>query len=100
VLNEKAILICVVFLFLLTTVFVPCNGSAYAADDMDIGFPIYPGSKQDPANPSINAPHMKNIHIFTSDPFEKVVEWYSQKLGKFQVEHQKRGKQALGQKDP
>jgi hypothetical protein len=34
---------------------------------------MYPGAKVNPASPPINAPHMKNIHILTSDPFEKVV---------------------------
>jgi hypothetical protein len=65
---------------------------------MNTGFHMYPGTKQDPAIPPVNVPHVKNIYILTSGPFEKVVEWYSQKLGKFQVEHQKDGKQALWDK--
>jgi len=66
--------------------------------DLDIGLPIYPGAKQDPAQPSVNAPHMKNIHIFTSDPLEKVVEWYSRKLGEFDIERQTGGTQAMWSK--
>ena len=38
---------------------------------------------------------MKNLHLLTGDSFEKVVEWYSQKLGKFTIDRQKRGNQAL-----
>lgn len=65
----------------------------------DEGFPIYPGAVEDPENPPVNAPHMKNIHVVTSDPFDKVVEWYSQKLGPFDVERQEKGSQAMWSKD-
>jgi hypothetical protein len=41
---------------------------------------------------------MKNIHIFTSDPFDKVVAWYTQKLGKFTIDRQKKGTQAMWDK--
>ena len=60
---------------------------------------MYPGAKVNPASPPINAPHMKNIHILTGDPFEKVVAWYSQKLGKFDIDRQKKGTQALWNKE-
>jgi hypothetical protein len=42
---------------------------------------------------------MKNIHILTSDPFEKVVAWYSPKLEKFDIDRQQKGTQALWHKE-
>jgi predicted small lipoprotein YifL len=72
---------------------------ATAPGNMDIGLPMYPGAKVNPAYPPISAPHLKNIHILTGDPLEKVVEWYSQKLGKFDVDSQKNGTQALWHKE-
>ena len=71
------------------------------AGDQGIGLPIYPGAKQDPEHPPINTPNFKNIHVLTSDPFDKVVKWYSQKLGEFDVdETPKKGKtQALWNKE-
>lgn len=95
---RKIILIQVAFLFLVLTVFMIGKGSVHAAGYQDMGLPIYPGAKQDPANPPINAPHMKNLHILSSDPFEKVLDWYSQKLGKFTTDPQKGGIQALWSK--
>lgn len=65
----------------------------------DLGFPIYPGAKQDPESPPVNAPHLKNLHILTSDPFEKVVAWYSQKFGPFDIDKQKGGSQAMWHKE-
>ena len=64
----------------------------------DDGFPIYPNATQDPKNPPISTPFMTNIHLLTSDPFDTVVEWYTQKLGSFQVDRQERGSQALWNK--
>ena len=69
-----------------------------AVADIDIGLPMYPGAEQDPEQPPINTPHMKNIKLLTSDSFDEVVEWYSQKLGEFDVEHQEKGYQALWSK--
>lgn len=34
---------------------------------VDIGLPIYPGAEQDPENPPINTPHMKNLKLLTGD---------------------------------
>jgi len=70
-----------------------------AAGDIDIGLPMYPGAEQDPEQPPINTPHMKNIKLLTSDSFDEVVEWYSHKLGEFDVEHQEKGYQALWSKE-
>jgi hypothetical protein len=70
-----------------------------APGNMDIGLPMYPGAKVNPAFPPINAPHLKNIHIFTSDPLDKVVTWYSGKLGKFDIDRQKKGTQAMWHKE-
>ena len=95
---KKIILIYAAFLLLVPAGLIIVNSCACAADNLDIGLPMYPGAKVDPANPPINAPHIKNIHIFTSDPFEKVVAWYSQKLGKFDIERQKKGTQAMWDK--
>ena len=67
--------------------------------DIDIGLPIYPGAEQDPEQPPINTPHMKNIKILTSDSFDEVVAWYSKELGEFDVEHQEKGYQALWSKE-
>ena len=96
---KKTILICVALLLLVSTVFIIGRGSACAAGDQDMGFPMYPGAKPDPANPAVNAPHIKNVHIFSSDPFEKVVAWYSEKLGKFDIDRQAKGAQALWYKE-
>ncbi len=96
---KKTILFYVAFLLLVPAVFSMSNGCAYAAGNQDMGFPMYPGAKVNPAYPPINAPHMKNIHILTGDPFEKVVAWYSQKLGKFDIDRQKKGTQALWNKE-
>lgn len=68
------------------------------ADNLDIGFPIYPGAEQDTDQPPINTPHMKNIKLLTSDSFEEVVEWYSKELGEFDIDHQEKGSQALWKK--
>jgi hypothetical protein len=72
---------------------------AAAPGNMDIGLPMYPDAKVNPAYPPISAPHLKNIHILTSDPLEKVVAWYSGKLGKFDIDRQKNGTQALWHKE-
>ncbi len=96
---KKTILLNVACLVLVPAVFIMGHGCAYAADIPDMGFPMYPGAKVNPAFPPISAPHMKNIHILTSDPFEKVVAWYSQKLGKFDIDRQKKGTQALWNKE-
>ena len=69
-----------------------------AVGDQGLGLPLYPGATQDPEYPPINAPHIKNLHILTSDPFDKVVEWYSQKLGPFDIDKQKGGSQAMWNK--
>ncbi len=69
-----------------------------AVADIDMGLPMYPGAEQDPEQPPINTPHMKNIKLLTSDSFDEVVEWYSKKLGEFDVEHQEKGYQALWSK--
>ena len=86
------------FLLLILTIVVFGNHFVYAAGDPDLGLPIYPGAKQDPSSPPINAPHMKNAHLLTPDPFQKVLDWYTQKLGKFRVDPQKKGTQALWNK--
>jgi hypothetical protein len=96
---KKTILLYVAFLLLVPTVFIITNSCAYAAGNLDIGLPMYPGAKVNPAYSPINAPQMKNIHILTSDPFEKVVAWYTQKLGKFDIDRQKKGTQALWNKE-
>lgn len=70
-----------------------------AVGDQDLGLPVYPGATQDPEYPPINAPHLKNLHILTSDPFDKVVEWYSQKLGPFDIDKQQKGSQAMWNKE-
>jgi hypothetical protein len=70
-----------------------------AAGDQGIGLPMYPDAKQDPEFPLINTPQMKNIHLLTGDSFDKVVEWYTQKLGAFDVDKQPGGSQALWSKD-
>ena len=70
-----------------------------AVGDQGLGLPLYPGATQDPEYPPINAPHMKNLHILTSDPFDKVVEWYSQKLGPFDIDKQQGGSQAMWNKE-
>lgn len=70
-----------------------------AVGDLGLGFPIYPGATQDPEYPPINEPQIKNLHVLTSDPFDKVVEWYSQKLGPFDIDNQKEGSQALWNKE-
>ena len=62
---------------------------------VDIGLPIYPGAEQDPENPPINTPHMKNLKLLTGDSFDDVVKWYTGKLGEFQVDEQQNGNQAL-----
>jgi hypothetical protein len=65
----------------------------------DFGLSTYPRATVNPAFPPVNAPHLKNIHVLTSDPFDKVVEWYSQKLGKFDIDTQKDGAQAMWSKE-
>ncbi|HEY4756801.1 MAG TPA: hypothetical protein VIH28_12140 [Ignavibacteriaceae bacterium] len=65
---------------------------------IDIGLPMYPGAEQDPEQPPINTPHMKNIKILTSDSFDEVVAWYSKELGEFDIDHQEKGYQALWSK--
>ncbi|NWF90832.1 MAG: hypothetical protein HXY50_15410 [Ignavibacteriaceae bacterium] len=42
---------------------------------------------------------MKNIKLLTSDSFDEVVAWYTEKLGEFQVDNQKKGSQALWRKE-
>ncbi|MHC1725013.1 MAG: hypothetical protein AB9866_03135 [Syntrophobacteraceae bacterium] len=96
---KKTILICVALLLLAPLICIIGKGSACAVGDQDMGFPIYPGAKQAPANPAVNAPHLKNIHVFSSDPFDKVVAWYSHKLGKFDIDRQAKGTQALWHKE-
>ena len=66
---------------------------------IDIGLPMYPGAEQDPEQPPINTPHMKNIKILTSDSFDEVVAWYSKELGEFDIDHQEKGSQALWNKE-
>jgi hypothetical protein len=95
---KKIVMTKIVLSSLVFTILVLGSGFAHAAGDMDIGLPMYPGAKQDPANPPVNAPHMKNLHLLTSDPFQKVLDWYTQKLGKFTVDPQKGGTQALWDK--
>jgi hypothetical protein len=75
----------------------PSSGTSDVAD-VDVGLPIYPGSEQDPQNPPINTPHMKNLKLLTSDSFDEVVAWYSQKLGEFDIDNQDKGSQALWNK--
>jgi hypothetical protein len=70
-----------------------------AVGDQGLGLPLYPGATQDPEYPPVNAPHIKNLHILTSDPFETVVEWYSQKLGPFDIDKQQKGSQAMWNKE-
>ena len=70
-----------------------------AVGDIDIGLPMYPGAEQDPEQPPIITPHMKNIKLLTSDSFDEVVAWYSKELGEFDVEHQEKGYQALWSKE-
>ena len=70
-----------------------------AVGDIDIGLPMYPGAEQDPEQPPINTPHMKNIKILTSDSFDEVVAWYSKELGEFDIDHQEKGSQALWNKE-
>ena len=96
---KKTILPYVAFLLLVPTLFHLSNGCVCAADHLDIGLPMYPGAKVNPASPPINAPHMKNLHILSSDPFQKVLDWYTQKLGKFMIDPQKGGTQALWSKE-
>jgi hypothetical protein len=70
-----------------------------AVGDIDIGLPMYPGAQQDPEQPPIVTPHMKNIKILTSDSFDEVVKWYSKELGEFDIDHQEKGSQALWNKE-
>jgi hypothetical protein len=70
-----------------------------ALADIDMGLPMYPGAEQDPEQPPINTPHMKNIKILTGDSFDEVVAWYSKELGEFDIDHQKKGSQALWSKE-
>src|SRR3972149_11227277 len=71
-----------------------------APSEKDLGLPIYPGTKPDPKYPSLDKPQLKNIHLLTSDPFDKVVEWYRQKLGRFRVtKTPNRGNHALWRED-
>lgn len=70
-----------------------------AAADIDIGLPMYPGAEQDPEQPPINTPHMKNIKLLTDDSFDDVVAWYTKELGEFNIDHQKKGSQALWSKE-
>ena len=65
---------------------------------VDVGLPIYPGAEQDPEQPPINTPHMKNIKLITDDSFDEVVSWYTEKLGEFQIDNQEKGSQALWNK--
>lgn len=67
--------------------------------DIDIGMPIYPDAEQDPEQPPINTPHMKNIKILTDDSFDEVVNWYSKQIGEFDIDHQEKGSQALWNKE-
>lgn len=67
--------------------------------DLDVGLPMYPGAEQDPEQPPINTPHMKNIKILTGDSFDEVVAWYTEKLGEFQIDEQEKGNQALWNKE-
>jgi hypothetical protein len=67
--------------------------------DIDIGLPMYPGAEQDPEQPPINTPHMKNIKILTDDSFDEVVAWYSKELGEFDIDHQEKGSQAMWNKE-
>ncbi len=70
-----------------------------AVADIDIGLPMYPSAEQDPEQPPINTPHMKNIKLLTDDSFDDVVAWYSKELGEFDIDHQKKGSQALWNKE-
>ena len=65
-----------------------------AIGDIGIGLPMYPGAEQDPEQPPIITPHMKNIKILTGDSFDEVVAWYSKELGEFDIDHQEKGSQA------
>jgi hypothetical protein len=96
---KKTVLVYVTFLLLVPTVFIMGSGCACATGNPDIGLPMYPGAKVNPAYPPTNAPQIKNTHILTGDPFEKVVAWYSQKLGEFDIDRQKKGTQALWSKE-
>jgi hypothetical protein len=97
---KKPIHLCGSFLVLFTVVFSMGIGSGNAADNKIPGLQYYPGAVEDPANPAINAPQMQNVHLLTSDPYEKVLTWYSQKLGKFTDASSPKGKQALWREEP
>ena len=60
---KKTILLYVAFLLLLAAVFTIGSVCAYAAVNIDIGLPMYPGATVNPAYPPINESHTKNIHI-------------------------------------
>lgn len=75
------------------------QSSSGSSDIADVGLPIYPGSEQDPEQPPIITPHMKNIKLLTDDSFEDVVNWYTEKLGEFQIDNQEKGSQALWRKE-
>lgn len=75
------------------------SSGTFDVADVDVGLPIYPGSEQDPEQPPIITPHMKNIKLLTDDSFEDVVNWYTEKLGEFQIDNQEKGSQALWRKE-
>jgi hypothetical protein len=92
---KRTFFVGLVLLLSIPIVFLVAKDGAQAAGEPDIGIPIYPGAKQDPAIPPLNTPFMKNLHLLTGDPFDKVLAWYTQELGKFTVDPQKKGTQAL-----
>jgi hypothetical protein len=97
---KKSILLCASFLVLLTVGFLIGSMSANAAGNKIAGLQYYPGAKEDPANPAINVPHMQNVHLLTGDSFEKVLTWYTQKIGKFTDASSSKGKQSLWRNEP
>jgi hypothetical protein len=97
---KKAFLLCGSFLLLFTFVYFIGISLVHAADNQIPGLHYYPGAKEDPANPAIIAPHMQNVHLLTKDSFEKVLAWYTQKIGKFTDLSSSKGKQATWREEP
>ena len=97
---KRAFLLCGSFLLFFTFVFFIGTLSSHAADNQIAGLHYYPGAKEDPASPAISAPHMQNVYLLTSDPFEKVLAWYTRKIGKFKELSSTKGKQATWREEP
>jgi hypothetical protein len=55
---KKTILFYVAFLLLVPAVFSMSNGCACAAGNLDMGFPMYPGAKVNPAYPPIDSENL------------------------------------------